>query len=188
MNVLGSISLTIPTISLLFSHVKGTRNMSNLHSAKSAIEAEINHAKQGLAFYQSRVETLEQMLEQLDSVIVPEGESSEKRSKPGKRAAKAETRTPGRRGRKAGAREEAGAAGELPSTAGDFWLNLVTDQPQSAAQVLKRAVGSLDFSPSRAQVQKLRQRLTPALKKLVETGQVQDSGAGRERRFFRARH
>lgn len=157
--------------------------MSNLQSAKSAIEAEIMHARQGLAFYRSRLETLEKTLDQLDSVSLPEDiiqiEESEKRSS----SAKAHT------GRKRGRRSSSNAPSfgkELPTTGADYWLELVSDQPQSAADILRQAVAKLGFHPTKLQVQKLRQRLAPGLKGLLQAKKIQDSGSGRDRRFFRA--
>ena len=157
--------------------------MSNLQSAKSAIEAEIMHARQGVAFYQTRLETLEKTLDQLDSVSLPEDiaqiEQSEKRYS----SVRAKTIHKRRRGRPAGSAASSGR--ELPTTGADYWLNLVSDQPQSAAEILRQAVAKLGFHPSKLQVQKLRQRLAPGLKALLEAQKIQDSGAGRERRFFK---
>ncbi|HYD82061.1 MAG TPA: hypothetical protein VEC06_19835 [Paucimonas sp.] len=159
--------------------------MSNLQSAKSAIKAEIAHAKEGLNFYKSRVEILEQTLSQLDSVGAPETTPASRGRKARKHAqAPASNGRTGRqrRGRKA----QAEAGQELPFTGGDYWFNLIGDEPRSAAEILKAAVDSLGFEPSKEQVQKLRQRLTPALQGLLETKRIQDSGAGRERRYFLA--
>jgi len=151
--------------------------MSNLRTARLAIEAEIAHAKKGAAYYMERVSSLEQALAQLSSA----GEVAPGVKANGKAAgAPAKTRGPKRR------RAEAGEAGQLPSTAGDYWQNLIDEQPKSGADILAAAVNGLGFTPTRAQVGKLRNRMAFALKALVRSGAVKDSGSGRARRYFRA--
>jgi hypothetical protein len=51
---------------------------------------------------------------------------------------------------------------------------------------LKAAVSSLTFTPTKLQTQKLAGRMTFALNALVKANKIQDSGKGRERRFFKA--
>ncbi|MBV8665833.1 MAG: hypothetical protein JO269_05040 [Burkholderiaceae bacterium] len=150
--------------------------MSNLESARTAIEAELLHAKEGFAFYRSRIEALQKMLSQLDSVN-------------GAPVA-------GRRGRKPGAlkqrpvatqkaRRFAGNGHKLPFTGGNYWADLISEKPQSVSDILGAAVSKLEFTPSEEQVKKLAGRMTFALNALVKTRKIQDSGSGRERRFFR---
>jgi hypothetical protein len=158
------------------------RSMSNLQSAKSAIKAEIAHAKQGLDYYKSRVEILEQALDQLEHAGAPERASGARGAKSRRQAQPAEAGRP-RRGRRPG--RPAANAHELPYTGGDFWLDLISDEPHSAAEILKSAVGSLGFEPDKAQVQKMRQRLTAALQAMLQAGKIKDSGAGRERRYVK---
>jgi hypothetical protein len=155
--------------------------MSNLQSAKSAIEAEIMHARQGVAFYQSRLHTLEKTLDQLDSVSLPEDIIQIEEPKQSS-SARAKTAHKRGRGRPSGS---ASSGKELPTTGADYWLDLVSDQPQSGAEILRQAVARLGFHPNKLQVQKLRQRLAPGLKALLQAQKIQDSGAGRERRFFK---
>jgi hypothetical protein len=50
---------------------------------------------------------------------------------------------------------------------------------------LHAAIDKLGFTPTRQQVQKRTNRLTFALRALVESGNTQDSGSGRERRYFK---
>src|SRR4051794_20066193 len=127
--------------------------MSNLQSAKSAIEAEIMHMRQGVAFYQSRLETLEKTLDQLDSVSLPEDIVQIEES--GKRPSSARTKAAYKKGR--GRRSVTIASGkELPTTGGEYWLDLVSGQPQSGAEILRQAIAKLGFHPSKLQVQKLR--------------------------------
>lgn len=157
--------------------------MSNLQSAKSAIEAEIMHARQGLAFYQSRLETLEKTLDQLDSVSLPEDIAQIEET--GRRSSSARTKSAHKKGR--GRRSASAFSGkELPVTGSDYWLALVSEEPQSGAEILKQAIAGLGFHPNKLQVQKLRQRLAPGLKALLDSKKIQDSGRGRERRFFKA--
>jgi hypothetical protein len=84
-----------------------------------------------------------------------------------------------------GAKGAIGGTG-LPFTGGDFWPNLVTAEPQSASDILNAAIVSLGFTPTKAQIQKLAGRQTFAVNALVKAGTIQDSGKGRERRFFKA--
>lgn len=153
--------------------------MSNLQSAKSAIQAELAHMREGMAYYQSRVEALEQTLTQLEDVIA----SSNK--------AKAQAGRKPRRGTMKDriGREAIGAethTAELPHTGGDFWTSIVTDQPQSAPDILRAAIAKLGFSPAKDQVKKLAARMTSALNTLVKSEKIQSSGSGRKRRFFKS--
>ncbi len=157
--------------------------MSNLRTARLAIEAEIAHAKKGAAYYMERVSSLEQALAQLSSAGEV-GPGVKANGKAASYAGKA-TKAKGPKRRRA-VREESGQAGELPSTAGDYWQNLIGEQPKSGAEILAAAVEGLGFTPTRAQVGKLRNRMAFALKALVQSGAVKDSGSGRARRYFRA--
>ena len=77
-------------------------------------------------------------------------------------------------------------ADSLPPTGGDFWLNLVSDQPQSAVDISNAAITALSIAPEqKGRIQKLKQRVSPALASLVSSQKIKDSGAGRERRFFK---
>jgi len=163
--------------------------MSNLESATSAIEAEISHAKQGLSYYQFRVDALEKMLlqladigsESIDASTATTPGHAKRGSKPG--AAKpAKTAKPAKKSKSV--KGETGASG-LPFTGGDFWPNLVTSEPQSASDILNAAIASLGFTPTPVQKQKLAGRQTFAINALVKTKAIQDSGKGRERRFFK---
>ena len=170
--------------------------MSNLGSAKAAIEAELSHAKQGLAHYQAQVAALEGALSQLaviagasDTAIT--GSVTKKRPK----AVKAAKAVKGRRGRppkadkvetvKSKATKRTRGTKELPFTGGDYWPNLVTSEPQSSADILRASVAGLGFEPAPEQVKKLQQRMTFVLNALVKDKKIQDSGSGRARRFFK---
>jgi len=155
--------------------------MSNLGSAKSAIKAELQHAREGVAYYQSLVTALEEALGRLDSV------GPEAAKAPGRKGAAAVGEKPGRgrRGRKPRAAIATEQEGNLPGTRKEFWADLIDAQPKSAVEVVQAAVGKLDFKPTKEQVKKLSQRATYALNTMVKSGEISDSGSGRARRFFR---
>jgi len=158
--------------------------MSNLESARAAIQAEISHAKEGLSFYQSRIESLEKMLGQLaDFNGAPNGAPSGGPIK-GKRGRKPGVSIAAKPSKKK-AGKEATNGHDLPFTGGDYWTNLVLEEPRSASDILDAAIASLDFTPTKTQVQKLAGRMTFALNTLVKTDKIKDSGRGRERRFFK---
>jgi hypothetical protein len=183
--------------------------MSNMDAAKAAIEAELAHTREGLAFYSLRIEALEKTLSQLSGIasglsyvpnvvdITPaKGKPKVGSAKPAKatesplptaeqpvkpaKAIKAPTKAKKQKGVKAT------GGNELPSTGKDFWPNLVTTEPKSASDILSAAIAGLGFKPTKAQVQKLAGRQTFAINSLVKTKAIQDSGKGRERRFFKA--
>ncbi|MGB6055873.1 MAG: hypothetical protein WBG17_11630 [Burkholderiaceae bacterium] len=130
-----------------------------------------------------RVSSLEQALAQLSSAGELASDVKTNGKAAGHAGKTAKAREPKRR---RAVREEAGQAGELPSTAGDYWQNLIDEQPKSGAEILAAAIEALGFVPTRAQVGKLRNRMAFALKALVQSGAVKDSGSGRARRYFRA--
>jgi hypothetical protein len=151
--------------------------MSNLNSAKQALRAELQHARQGAAFYQARADALEEALSKIDSV-----ETSEP-APHGRRAAHKAAPATGRR--RAG-RPKATQKNTLPPTGKAFWLGVINSQPQSARDILEGAVRALGADLNDAQMKKLLQRQTTALHNLVKSGAISDSGSGRERRFYRA--
>ncbi len=159
--------------------------MSNLESAKAAIQAELSHAKKGLEFYQSRIDSLEKTLAQLASVSgssdVPAAAAL--KGKRGRKAAVEKAAKPAKKGRAA---KDSGGGNGLPFTGGDFWPNLVLATPRSASEILEAATASLGFVPTKLQAQKLAGRMTFELNSLVKAKKIQDSVKGRERRFFKA--
>lgn len=155
--------------------------MSNLGSAKTAIKAELTHAREGVSYYQSLVDALEEALARLDSV------SSDGAKVPGRKPApEAKGKATGkRRGRKPRVDKGGEQEGDLPFTGKNFWTDVIDAQPKSAVDVVHAAVDKLGFRPTRDQVKKLSQRATYALNTLVKNGEISDSGSGRARRFFR---
>lgn len=186
----------------------------NLASARQAIQAELLHARQGMEFYSARVEALETALTQLESVEGEETAPGKGRRKKTPESSKSNGSRHGRKSRQAKGEGEAGRAaatkrasgakregkrgqkargasrsegeGQLPTTGTDFWLQLVTEEPRSAVEIANAAAESLGLKPEqRDLIQKLKQRVAPALATLVSAQKVQDAGAGRERRFFK---
>lgn len=144
--------------------------MSNLKTARQVLVSELEYAKRGLAFYESRVGSLQAALQQLDAVEGT-GKTASKRAK-APRAGKAAMRD----------------ASALPKTGGDFWFKVVSKKPQSAANIANAAAASLKLDPEKDKelVHILKQRVAPMLNALVSAKKIQDSGAGRDRRFFKA--
>lgn len=177
----------------------------NLKSARKAIEAELSHARQGIAYYSARVEALEIALHQLENVehveAPPSGGTKPQagakagtagrarkayRAKGGDGAKRVPATNGARRHRRKEAKNNAGEDA-LPQTGADFWFGLVSEQPQSAVDIANAAITALDIKPEqKTQIQKLKQRVSPALANLLSAQKIRDTGAGRERRFFRA--
>jgi hypothetical protein len=183
--------------------------VSNLRSARQAIEAELEHARKGMDFYESRVAALQTALQQLENVentdVSPNGrkhktKATSQKGAGAKRgsaaraatgAAESATRQKAAGAKRAGkGKSAAGAHGasELPATGGDFWLNLITEEPRSAAEISNAAISSLGVPLNKDQIAKLKQRATPTLNTLVASQKIKDMGAGRERRFFKTTH
>lgn len=155
--------------------------MSNLQSAKDALRAELEHAREGLSYYQSRVAALQETLASLNSL---EGKAEQPapgagRGRRKKEAASEETVKPPKAGRQRKSRSD------LPATGKEFWTGLITSEPQSAREILDAAVKALGISPSKDELKKLAQRQANALHMLVKAGAISDSGSGRDRRYLR---
>lgn len=176
--------------------------MSNIQSAKSAVEAELANARGGMAHYTSRIAALEKALAEIVKVDAPSIEASAPSAKKkekkaaaavGAKAPKAVEKKPvdaaapvkAQKAGKKSASTAKGAGGDLPSTGGDFWPNLVSDQPKSASELLQAAVDSFGFPVTNEQRKKISQRQTFAINSLVKSGKIKDSGSGRDRRFFK---
>lgn len=161
--------------------------MSNIESARAAIEAELSHAKNGLQYYHTRIEALENMLGQLagfqNGAAVPASRVKRGPKAPLKAGATV-TRAVREKGVRRKGERKVNSSG-LPFTGGDFWESLVLEEPRSFPEILEAAVGTLDFAPTKPQVQKLSGRMIFAINALVKTGKIRDSGSGRARRFFK---
>lgn len=75
----------------------------------------------------------------------------------------------------------------LPETGLRFWLKHITKRARSAPQIALAAAASLQVDPDkdREAFKMLKNRIGPALKALVSSSQIEDSGSGRERRYFK---
>lgn len=148
--------------------------MSNLAKARQAIQAELNHAEQGVAYYQKRVEALRAALEQLEHSDNPQVTAQRK------------TRAAGsvpQGSKRTGARKSGSSRQGLPKTSQEFWLGFISQQPKTAAEIANAAVASLDFTPTAQQAKQLKSRLAPTLQALLKAKKVQDSGSGRDRKY-----
>lgn len=138
--------------------------MVNLKAAAQTIRAELDHAKQGLAFYQSRVDTLSIALEQIEVA----GGTTTPLVKSYRKSSPAAT--------------ESG----LPVTGADFWIRFVGKRPQPAALIALKAARflKLDIKKDAIKVKKLKSRVSPAMEALLKSSRIESSGTGRDRRFF----
>ncbi|MFI4939085.1 MAG: hypothetical protein ACHP7O_01870 [Burkholderiales bacterium] len=163
--------------------------MSNLASAKAAIEAEIAHAKQGLNHFMSRIEALEKTIAHLvsvdEGVLGARSIAAKPVAKVNAKAVAAKPAEAEKSVKLAKASKSASGGHELPFTGGSYWTDLLTDEPKSAPEILAAAIENLGFTPTKEQSQKLAGRMTFSLNALVKANKIQDSGSGRERRFFK---
>lgn len=81
------------------------------------------------------------------------------------------------------ARAKGTKSSKLPATGKDFWHGLVTDAPQSAADVFKAAIATLRIRPNPDDRKKLSQRMANALSILAKEGQIKGEGAPRTRLY-----
>lgn len=159
--------------------------MSNIQIARKSISAELEYSKQGLSYYQSRIEALEKMLNELETVAelpadVPEVKTVSRRGRP-----KATQTAAGRGASKtAGAGAVARRSADLPSTGGSFWIDLLGQTGKTAPEILRAAMEKLGKPLSKDQRKKLSQRMVTALNGLVKSGKIADEGSRRERRYF----
>lgn len=158
--------------------------MSSLKFARDVICAELKHAKQGLAYYEERVQQLESALHQVDSL---NGLGKTKTApKTTEKNARAKKRNGTRPQVQASHSSSARNGSALPKTGVDFWMRHVSKKPKSAVDIANAAAAALQLDPDkdRKLIQVLKSRVAPALQSLVGAKRVQDKGTGRERRFF----
>lgn len=152
--------------------------MARNQSAAKVIEDELKQARQAVTFYTKRIEALEDILATLSSIDVPVTASR------GRATKKANTaKAPKKVAEKAGARGT--RSSKLPATGKEFWLGLLTDTPQSAAEVFKTAIATLRIRPNPDDRKKLSQRMANALSILAKDGQVKGEGERRTRLYSR---
>ena len=156
--------------------------MSNMTSVKSALDAEIKHAREGIAFYSTRIATLEKMiheLEQLDGKAGKLGKGigavKRKYTRSGKAAISDDSSADA---------EATGGKSKLPATTARFWQSLLSETPISNQDIIKSAVATLKIKPNAIELKKLKQRLANAITIMTRDGSMQSDGTGRARRFF----
>ncbi|SNS50678.1 hypothetical protein SAMN06265795_103125 [Noviherbaspirillum humi] len=161
--------------------------MSSLIQARDSIKAELAQAMQGVDFYQRRIEALEKALDDLEQI--PDLETGGAQE-----SGKARRGRPARAAKQSAPKKSAGAAkrgraaksggGELPATGGSFWMELVDTEPRTAPQILEAATQRIGTSLSPELRKKLAQRMVMALRGMVKSGAIKDSGKGRQRQFY----
>ena len=162
--------------------------MSNMSSLKSALDVEIKHAKEGIAFYSARITTLEKMIQQLDQLdnataTGPDTQGAGKRKYT--RSAKARESTAAASGTEASTTDSsARAKSKLPATTAAFWASLLSETPISNKDIIKAAIAALKIRPTPADLKKLKQRLANAITIMTKDGSMMSDGTGRARRFF----
>lgn len=155
--------------------------MSNLQSARDAILAELEHARAGADYYQSRVRALEATLDQLETLSAGE-------RKPAKRAYTKRVARDSSAPKKTKAGNEGlsvkRAAKPLPKTGRAFFKGLLSEVPKSLGELTEAAAAALKITPSGNDLKKLTNRLAVALASMTKASEIKDSGSGRNRRFF----
>ncbi|MBC7514540.1 MAG: hypothetical protein H7234_08910 [Herminiimonas sp.] len=162
--------------------------MSNMTSVKSALDAEIKHAKEGITFYSTRIATLEKMIQQLDQL-----DGSHAAGAIGGGGKRKYTRSANKGSDSAstddGGNASSAAAGgrnisKLPATTAAFWTSLLSETPISNKDIIKAAIAALKIRPNAADLKKLKQRLANAITIMTKDGSMTSEGTGRARRFF----
>ena len=157
--------------------------MSNMMGIKTALDAEIKYAKEGIAFYSTRIAALEKMIQQLDLL---DG-IREMATPTGKKKRAGSTKTA------AASMDDGGVSAisaandrsvKLPATTAKFWLSLLSEEPISNKDIIKGAIAALKLRPTPADLTKLKQRLANAITIMTKDGSMQSEGTGRARRFF----
>lgn len=158
--------------------------MLNLKATKSSLEEQLAFALQGADYYNRAAAALREAIAKLDSLDgatvrrPTKKEQAAGQRKVGKKVAANSSTVDGQLIQKA-------AAAKLPSTSSDFWISLLTDQPQSMNEVVNAAIAKLGIRPNADQRRKLGQRAKFAMPSLVKTARIHDQGTGRSRRFMK---
>ena len=162
--------------------------MSNISTVTSALEAEIQHAKQGIAFYAARIAVIENIIVQLDDLradaSAPAITSTGKRGKArGARLAADSDVARHVKPVKAAKNSKSVRVLVLPKTGNAFWQSLLSNTPVSNRELLDAAIVSLQIRPTTNDLVKLKQRLANAITNMTKDGSMHSAGSGRERRF-----
>lgn len=157
--------------------------MNNIHTAKSSLQAELAHVQSGLAYYQTRVDALHAALEKLDeieeedeSALEPEGKKTRGRRKASAKAAPKKAKT----------ERQSRQKSRLPATGGDFFPSLLNEQKQTMSDLLQAALAQLPFKASAEERTQMRARLLSAMTGMLKAGKAHDEGKGRGRVYFKA--
>ena len=144
--------------------------MSNMSSVRTALQAEMNHAREGVVFFSKRVAVIEAMLIDLNAL--------EAGPMPTARKATSSTisalEKPGRKRQ---------SNGTLPATGTAFWAGLLSDKPVSNVELLDAAIKALNIQPGPDNLKKMKQRLANAITLMTKDGSMKSDGSGRARRF-----
>lgn len=157
--------------------------MSNLAKARQTILAELRHAEQGAAYYESRAAALRAALEKLEQSDGAQATPARRQSGSSKSASAKALKQASKAGKRSGARKASSSRQALPKTSQAFWLGFIGQQAKTAADIANAAVASLDFVPTPEQTKQLKSRLAPTLQALLKAKKVQDTGSGRERKY-----
>jgi hypothetical protein len=139
----------------------------------------------GLSYYQERVEALNDALHKLDDLdeeadLELETEPERGRAKTRGKASRGAAAKPAKRGR------QPKSASRLPSTGGDFFPDLLSEQKRTASELLKGAMAKLPFKPNAQEKTQLRSRMIAALAAMQKAGKIGSEGKGRQRTYFTA--
>jgi hypothetical protein len=148
--------------------------MSYVSDARAKLEAELKHCQKGAEFYRQRCDSLAKAIAQLNAIGEVEGivEMKPGRGSTGKKA-------------KTKIKADARARDRLPNTGGDFFLRMLTNEPQSPSRIFEAIRANLEFTPTKDEVATLRNRLMASLAALVKAGKIRDNGVqGQGRQYF----
>lgn len=128
------------------------------------LQSELELAKQGLAYYQERVNMLNEALREVDA----QPDTGQGKSRKAVKARKTQ-------------------GNGLPETGLEFWRKHITKNARTAPEIALSAAGSLNIDPQndKASFKVLKNRIGPALQALVKASEIMDRGAGRNRRYFK---
>lgn len=152
--------------------------MSNLKTARHTLEAELRHVEKGIAFYQAKAEALKAALAHLDQAESGVTNSAPRRQSTASRRTAGQTPARQARGRKTR------ADATLPRMTRAYWLDFISQEPRTAADIINAAIASFETPLDAVQARKVKQRAAQALAALLGTKQIRDVGAGRQRRYF----
>lgn len=153
--------------------------MARVQSATKVIQDELNQARKAVAFYEKRIEDLEDILETLGSIDTPMTATRTRRG------AKKSAATTSKAAKETKATGRGTRSAKLPPTGKDFWPNLLNDTPQTSAQIFKAALAALRIRPNPEDRKKLSQRMANALSILAKNGDITAEGERRTRLYSR---